>query len=300
MTKETQGVGYDKKIAEAIRKIALRNIIDPKTGATYSDREWRGYVVAVHGDDDPIDYLRGTIDVKEYSTNEQEGEELVHGGVHISAIQNNTNGLVIVPKIGSDVIVTSNPTEQIEYVVMFSHADFVRIDSHEEVVIGVHEREPFDMDDKNSPDVHELELTGNHAITTYTKDSITTEIAGKSTTTQTIDDEKFKVEHEDSSVTVDKDKVELESGNSKVKVKDGTVFLGSDTGVSMAVLGEELADLLINFLEMLAQAQTNTTMGPQPLFNQIPNFLKMMQEIQGYKASCTGFLTNKVKVQRNG
>lgn len=298
MTKVTPEAGYDKKIAEAIKKIALHHIIDPKTGATYADKEWRGYVVAIHGEDDPDQALRGTIDIKEYSENED--ENLIHQGVFISAIQNNRNGLIVIPKIGSDVIVTTNPVERIEYVIMFSHADFVRIDSHEEVVIGVHERKPFDINDKNGHDVHELELTGNHATTTYTKDSIKTEISGKSTTSQTIDDEKFRVDHEDSSVTVDKDKVELESGKSKVKVEDGTIFLGSDTGVSMAVLGEELADLLIKFLEMLAQAQTNTTMGPQPLFNQIPNFLNMMMDIQGYKASCTGFLTNKVKVQRNG
>lgn len=319
MSKVTTGLGSNQVIREAIQKIALHGIINPRTKTTYADSQYAGCVVAIHGEDEQDESLRGTIDVREYSDNQIEGAELVHKGVYLTAIQNNRSGLVIIPKLYSDVVVTINPLEQVEYVSMFSQADIVRIDSHEQVIVGVKEREEFNINDLNGDDIDELKETGTHAVTTYVKDSISTEVqgaekadklthvidqkqfkvvAGDNKTSQTIDKDKAEIVHDKAKLVMDNNGVQAQMGNSSVIVEDGTVYLGSKAGNDDAVLGGMLADILAEIVGYLAQGTTTTMMGPQPMVNQVPNFVSMQAKIKAWKAAHSGFLTQKVKVQK--
>lgn len=306
------GNNCNAQIRDAIQKIALHGVVNPRTNSTYSNEGVSGYVIEVHKDGD----YAGTVNVKEYA-NGVNAEPVVHENVLLSAIQGNT-GLLLIPKLYSDVLVSRDAITGLEYVTMFSHVDVLQLDSHDTITIGVKEREDFDASSEDGDDINELSETGVHAITEFQKDSITTEVTDgeDNTTTQTIDTEKFEVvagdekskqtinqdgvtlEHDDSKVTLDDDKVNMEKGSSKVQVEDGTVFLGSTNGTDDAVLGGELADILMDFLGYLAQGQTTTQLGPQPMINQVPNFIALKAKIQSFKAAHSGFLTNKVLVQK--
>ena len=314
MSKVQSGLNANTTIREAIQKIALHGVINPKTNTTYSNEGVSGYVVKVHLDDE----MAGTVDVKEYSNTilSEEGGN-IHEGVLLSAIQGNT-GLLVVPKLYSDVLIAKDPVTNLEYVTMFSHVDVLQLDSHDTITIGVKEREEFDESSEDGDDINELPETGVHAVTKYQKDSITTEVTDgeDNTTTQKIDTEKFEIisgddkskqiinqdgvsiEHDDSKMILDNDKSVLEKGKSKVQIEDGTVYLGSTSGTDDAVLGGELADILMDFLGYLAQGQTTTQLGPQPMINQVPNFIALKAKIQSFKAAHSGFLTNKVLVQK--
>lgn len=301
-------------IREAIQKIALHGVIDPKSGAAYSNKVITGYVVKVHVDDE----LAGTVDVKEYDNDFLSGEAgHIHEGVLLSAIQANT-GLIIIPKLYSDVVIRRDSETNTEYVTMFSHVDVLQFDSHDTVTIGVKEREEFDSSSEDGEDINELPETGVKAITTYKKDSIITEVTDgeDNTVSQIIDNEHFEVvagdnkskqtinqdevvaEHDKSKVTLDDNQSTIEQGNSKVKVTDGTVYLGSDSSTDDAVLGGALADVLCDLVDYLSQAQTTTMMGPQPLLTQVPNFIAMKAKISAWKSAHSGFLTNKVLIQK--
>ncbi len=311
------GSGSNATIREAIQRIALHGIAN-KEGKLYDVGQIVGYVKAIHLDGD----YAGTIDVQEYvgsvieaTSNPDYG---LHENVYLSAIQDSTKGYVIIPKLYSDVTIVRDPDTSKEYVTMFSHVDLIQLDSHDKVIIEVKEREDFDPNDENGPDVEELEETGVYSKTTYEKDKITTEVTDgdSNTMTEVIDTEKKKVTagddnstseinkdkiefvHGDAKITLDDNKVIVEFGGSKVQVEDGTVHLGSTSGTDDAVLGGELADVLSDIVGYLSQAQTATMMGPQPLATQLPNFIAMKAKIASWKAAHSGFLTNKVKVQR--
>ena len=316
-SKTYSGAGSNATIREAIQKIALHGIAN-KEGKLYDVGQIVGYVKEIHLSGD----FAGTIDVQEYvgsvieaSENEEAG---LHKNVYLSAIQDNTKGYIVIPKQYSDVIIVRDPDSGREYVTMFSHVDLIQLDSHDKVVIEVKEREDFDANSEDGPDIDELEETGVHSQTVYEKDKITTEVTDgdENTMTEVLDTEKKKVTagdddstaeinkdkiefvHGDAKITLDDNKVIIEMGGSKVQVEDGTVHLGSTIGTDDAVLGGELADVLSDIVGYLSQAQTTTMMGPQPLVTQLPNFIAMKAKIAAWKSAHSGFLTNKVKVQK--
>lgn len=316
--KSTPGLGSNTAIREAIRKIALHGIANPQTDQLYDVGQIIGYVSAIHTDGDLI----GTVDVQEYNKSiidaARDDDPGLHVGVFLSAIQNNDKGMVIIPKLYSDVVIVRDPDSGKEYVTMMSHVDIIQLDSHDQVIIEVKEREDFDPDSEDGADIDELEETGVHSQTVYKKDEIKTEVTDgeDNTMVETIDTEKhevvagddksstkltqdfFEAVHDDAKMRVDDDKALIEKGSSKVQVEDGTVFLGSTNNTDDAVLGSELADVLDQIVGYLAQAQTTTMMGPQPLITQVPNFISMKAKIAAWKAAHSGFLTNKVKVQK--
>ena len=315
--KPSSGVGSNATIREAIQRIALHGIAN-KDGKLYDVGQIVGYVKAIHLDGE----YAGTIDVQEYIGSVIDAQDNpdagFHENVYLSAIQDNTKGYVILPKLYSDVIIVRDPDSGREYVTMFSHVDLIQLDSHDKVVIEVKERDDFDPDDENGPDIDELEETGVYSKTVYEKDKITTEVtdgedntmtevidtekkkvtAGDDASTAEINQDKIELVHDDSKVVLDDDKVEIEKGSSKVVVEDGTVHLGSTSGTDDAVLGGELADVLSDIVGYLSQAQTTTMMGPQPLVTQLPNFIAMKAKIAAWKSAHSGFLTQKVKVQK--
>ena len=297
----------NQSIRESINKIVKHGWVD-SNDVVINAKKIRGSVVKIHKQG----RYKGTIDVKEYNT------DVVYQYVYLSAIQDNADGFVVIPKLYSDVLCFIDPSTKKKYVTMFSHVDIIQLDSHEQVTVGVQEREPYDETDEDGKTVEELEPTGVFSKTSYTKNSIIAEVQDEDEANHsqlTIDGNKIEsiVGDEESVVVLDHgtihikhDKAETilddqqhlsQFGNSKVKIEDGTVYLGSDSNTDDAVLGGALADILSEILGYLGQAMTTTMMGPQPLIN-MAQYIKLKAQIEAWKASHTQFLTSKVQIQK--
>lgn len=304
-------------IRETIQKISRHGLVHPVTGVVKGTNKITGFVAKIHTDGD----LAGTIDVQEFTTlsmaNNDDVQIGYHEGVYLSAIQDNSKGLLIVPKMYSEVTISTDPDTNTEYVTMFSHVDIIQLDSHDTITVGVTEREELDKGE-DSPDIQDLEETGVFSKTTYVKDSITTEVQGEDDENHTkhlMDSEKVEtiISDDKSSLLMDKEQIHLKHnkaetildedqhlsqfGNSKVKIEDGTVYLGSDSGTDDAVLGVELATILSELCGYLGQIMTPTMMGPQPPAN-MASFISLKAKIDSFKSAHSGFLTKKVQVQK--
>nr|DAV91215.1 MAG TPA: hypothetical protein [Caudoviricetes sp.] len=318
MNSKRPDLSCNQTIREAIQKIALRGIVHQGSNSLKGTEKITGYVAKIHKDGD----LAGTIDVQEYvqlAVDETEETKMgYHEGVLLSAIQDNSKGLVIIPKMYSEVVVSKDSITGTEYVSMFSHVDVIQLDSHDTITIEVKEREEFDQSDENSPDVDELEETGVMSQTVYTKDSIKTEVHKEKdshVTVQEINGESYSVNVDDqqttleitkdsvhiqrdsSESTISKDKIEDKVGNSSVTVENGCVSLGSTSGTDNAVLGTELATILSDLLQYIGQVMTTTMMGPQPPVN-VASFIALKAKIDAFKSTQSGFLTKKVMIQK--
>lgn len=316
----------NEMIREAIRAIALKGVVNRQTGAVRGTSKVTGYVAKIH--DDESDELFGTIDVQEYAdwavAESDEAKIGYHEGVLLTAIQKDNQGYIIIPKLYSDVLVSRDPETNNEYVTMFSHVDLIQLDSHERIMVGVREREEYEPDDENAPDIHELELTGIQTTTEYTKDVAKTvavtdenaehvatqvigndpddgleikhDVSGKSTATMTEDE--IVLEHDKAKATLDGSQAKMEMGKSSVVVNDGTVYVGSENGTDDAVLGQQLATILSDLVGYLGQMMTPTMMGPQPPANVLASFTALKAKIQSFASSHSGFLTKKVQIQK--
>lgn len=308
----------NQTIRDAIKRIAWHTISDPNTGLIKDSAKITGYVAKIHTDGE----LAGTIDVQEFVTlaidSTDERRIGYHEGVYLSAIQNNAKGMLVIPKLYSEVTITIDPESRIEYVSMFSHVDIIQLDSYEKVTVGVTEREEYDTSDENSPDIEELEETGVHSKTTYLKDSIVSEVQGEDAanhtlqtidtskhtivvgddkSSQLIDQEKIIQKHGDAEISLgDKDST-MKFGGSSVTVEDGTVYVGSKDSTDDAVLGSELAAILMDMLDYMGQIKTTTQLGPQPPLN-VAQFIALKAKINSFKNSHSGFLTKKVQIQK--
>lgn len=308
-----------KALFDVIQQIARHGMMDNKTGAVYGTERTTGYVAKIHEDGE----FAGTVDVQEFVEyfHQDDIDQKVgyHEGVYLTAMQNNT-GMLIKPKLYSEVVIVRDPATEREYVSMFSHVDVIQLDSHYTVTVGVQEREEFDPDDEEGDDVDELKPTGIFTKTEYKKDSITTVVTadedGKQTVTQemtgdglsqvigdnkslqVITQDEIILEHGDASVTLDDSNALLEMGGSSVTVEDGTVYVGSKSGVDDAVLGQQLASILSELVGYLGQMMTPTMMGPQPPANVLGSFISLKAKIQSFASSHSGFLTQKVQIQK--
>lgn len=311
----------NEMIREAIRAIALKGVVNRQTGTIRGTSKVTGYVAKIHSDES--DELFGTIDVQEYAdwaVSESEDAKIgYHEGVLLTAIQGDRQGYIIIPKLYSDVLVSKDPETGNEYVTMFSHVDLIQLDSHEKISVGVREREEYKPDDEDAPDIHELKLTGVQTNTTYTKDSISTGVQGKDSNnkvSQTIDSTQIaqiigdnktssvmnqdglSVEHDETKLDLNDNEATLSNGGSKVKVTNGTTYIGDDQNTDDAVLGQELASILSDLVGYLGQMMTPTMMGPQAPTNVLPSFISLKAKIQAFAKGHTGFLTKKVQIQK--
>ena len=320
MARRISNLSENQTIREAIQKIALRGLVDPSTNTVHNTGRTIGYVCKIHSDES--DELFGTVDVQEYNNVAMESTDDVqigfHEGVRLSALQDNSKGMVIIPKLYSEVVIVTDPVTNTEYVSMVSHVDVIQLDSHDTITVGVKERKEFDVNDENSPDIDELEETGVYTRTTYQKASIKHEVQDKDSknkSSQTMDGSQIYsvVGDDESSSTISHDKVNLKhkkselelndnegtltSGSSKVKVENGTVYVGSDSGTDDAVLGSQLADVLMDILNYISQIKITTQLGPQPPLN-MAQFIALKSKINSFKSSHSGFLTKKVQIQK--
>ena len=310
-------------IKRCIRILANKGIVDPTNGVVKDTEKTSGYVAKIH--DDPKDELYGTVDVQEWSNlgvvrNYEDNNESTkveeagadvkigyHEGVLLSAIPNNENGIVITPMLYSDVVFVTDPITHNEYITHISHAKNVQFDSHEAVSVGVTETKELE-DGDDTPDYNELEKTGNEAHTLYAPNSAKTIVKNKDGLESSIEvkGESIDIKRDKAEVLIDKDKIDkkydkaeilmdanqiLSKYNAKeIIINDKGVYLGSGDATEPAVLGNQLADLMMEWLDALAQVKTATSLGPQP-FVSLPQFIVLKTKINSYKSATSGFLS---------
>lgn len=169
------------------------------------------------------------------------------------------------------------------YIVNYSHAETIRMEAHTEICIGMTETEALDPGSDSSPDYDELEPTGNEAHTIYTAEGITATVrndSGKESSvvqgaeeiTQTVDK---------SEVKQTADKIVQKVNSTTVAVADNKVTLGDENATEPLVLGNELAQLMLDFLTECSKIMTPTLMGTMQPLN-FPNFLSLTSKIQKF------------------
>lgn len=225
---------YTGEIRRAINRMSSQNILG-LDGNVRGTKKTFGYVCAIHEDGD----LAGTIDVQEF---EYEPDEYVtpgaghHEGVLLSAIQNNKDGVLIVPMMYSEVVIVKNPTDGQEYVLMYSHARQIRMttqslegDDDGKIELGVTEVEQFnETDDGLEKDCDELEPTKNKTNTLYTAKSITDQIISPD------DEEGLKQEKtaEHKIITVGDTTINIDGQNVTIETSGKVSFKIGDTEIT--------------------------------------------------------------------
>lgn len=229
-----------KAYKDFIQRTALRGQLDPE-GNLIGTRKITGYVAKIHEDDD--DELKGTIDVQEFNYDAKDDEDFegagLHEGVRLCATQTNEGGVLIVPLLFSEVVITQNPSDQEEYVIGWSHAKAIQLNSHETIHFGVTEYEDFvETEDGLEKDYNELEETGKKTSTDYTAESIKDEVTVNGEgLVQEKTAEKKTIQVGDTKITIDGSQVTIETsgnvtfkvGGSTIKEEDGTVTVETDT-----------------------------------------------------------------------
>lgn len=275
-----------RMIREAIRKIALGRSIDRVdmshcgTGGVGTARLIHGYVAKINNEDD--EYL-GTIDVGEFPDETASSEPVIHKGVLLSGLQDNSGGFLIVPTLFSDVTIVTDAATKYAYVVNFSHADFIQILSHTESVIGVSETEELDAESNDSPDYDRLEKTGNESSTRYTAEAIQTLVKNKNDKQAeiTVNAENITQKIDKSEFNQTPDKLEQHVNGTSIVVTDKKVTIGSEDASEPLVLGNELAQLMLDFITECSKIMTPTLMGTMPAVNS-PIFPSLASKIQKF------------------
>lgn len=278
-------------IAEAIRKIALgRSMerIDMAPGGTSgigTARMIHGYVAKVHDDpgDGEYDEYAGTIDVGEFPDETVSSQPVIHKGVLLAGVKDNSGGFLIIPTLFSDVTIVTDAATKYTYMLNYSHAKVIQLSSHTEAVIGVTETEKLDAEDNDSPDYNELEKTGNESSTRYTAKKVVTAVKNKDgkEATRTIEPELIRTQVDKSEITQTTDQIQQKVGSTTVTLADQKVVLGDENATEPLVLGNQLAQLMLEFITECSKITTPTLMGTMPAIN-VPNFASLTSKIQNF------------------
>nr|DAJ04397.1 MAG TPA: hypothetical protein [Bacteriophage sp.] len=278
-------------IREAIRKIALgRSMerVDMAPGGMSgigTARLVHGYVVKIHSNpsDEEFEEYGGTVDVGEYPDETASSEPVIYKGVLPAAAQNNEGGFLIIPTLFSDVTICMDAATRHAYLVNYSHVETIQLWAHTGASIGVAETEKLDTDSDSSPDYDELAPTGNESRTCYTKDSAITTVCnleGKEASA-TVKAEEIIHVVDKSEVKQTANKVVQSVNGTTISVADKKVTLGDENATEPLVLGNELAQLMLDFLTECSKITTPTLMGTMPAIN-IPNFTSLTSRIQKF------------------
>lgn len=249
---------YSGDIKSAINAIAKNGITDPN-GAIRGTQKIIGYVCAIHEDGE----LAGTIDVQEYNF---EPDEYInkgtrhHKGVLLSAIQENEDGVWIVPMMFSDVMIVQNPTDGHEYVIMYSHAKKIQWKAHEDIEIGVTEVEDFvETDDGLDKDYNELEPTGNKTSTHYNSTSIIDKVTSKDDK-QGFTEEKTATQK---TITVGDTKIVIDGQNVTIETSGKVSIKSNDVKIESSNVGIESSNVEITGGTLKTKGQSSTDLqGP--------------------------------------
>lgn len=278
-------------IAEAIRKIALGrsmeriNMAPGGTSGVGTARMIHGYVAKVHdnpGDGEYKEYA-GTIDVGEFPDETASSEPIIHKGVLLAGLKDNSGGFLIIPALFSDVTIVTDAATKYAYVLNYSHAKIIQLSSHTEAVIGVTETEELDAENNDSPDYDELEKTGNESSTRYTAEKVVTTVKNKDgkEASRTIEPELICTQVDKSEVTQATDQIQQKVGSTTVTLADKKVMLGDENATEPLVLGNQLAQLMLEFITECSKITTPTLMGTMPAIN-VPNFASLTSKIQNF------------------
>ena len=278
-------------IKEAIRKIALGRSIERVdmspggTGGVGTARMIHGYVAKIHDDpgDEEFGEYGGTIDVGEYPDETASTSHIIHKGVLLAGAKDNAGGFLIIPTLFSDVTIVSDAATRFMYVLNFSHADVIQLNSHTEVTVGVTETEELDPESNDSPDYDELEPTGNETKTTYTAttiDTIAKDDGGKEATIH-IDPENINQVVDKSEINQSADKIEHKVGGMAVTVTEQKTTIVAEDATEPLVLGQQLAMLMQEFITECTKIMTPTLMGTMPAVN-APNFAPLLSKINQF------------------
>jgi hypothetical protein len=291
---ETKGIGTNgsqSMIREAIRKIALGRSIERVdmspggTGGVGTARMIHGYVAKIHDDPGDAEFAEygGTIDVGEYPDETASTSHIIHKGVLLAGTKDNSGGFLIIPTLLSDVTIVSDAATRYMYVLNFSHADVIQLQSHNEVTVGVTETEELDPESNDSPDYDELEPTGNETKTTYTAttvDTVAKDDGGKEASVH-IDPENINQAVDKSEINQSAEKIEHKVGGMAVTVTEQKTTIGAEDATEPLVLGQQLAMLMQEFITECTKIMTPTLMGTMPAVN-APNFAPLMSKIQKF------------------
>lgn len=283
-------------ICEAIRKIALGrsmeriNMAPGGTSGVGTARMIHGYVAKVHdnpGDGEYKEYA-GTIDVGEFPDETASSEPIIHKGVLLAGLKDNSGGFLIIPALFSDVTIVTDAATKYAYVLNYSHAKIIQLSSHTEAVIGVTETEELDAESNDSPDYDELEKTGNESSTRYTAEKVVTTVKNKDgkEASRTIEPELICTQVDKSEVTQATDQIQQKVGSTTVTLADKKVMLGDENATEPLVLGNELASLMLDFITECSKIMTPTLMGTMPAVN-APNFPSLASKIQKFLSKTT-------------
>ena len=292
MEKEARNQDNNRRIIrEAIRKIALGRALERiemapgGTSGVGTARMIHGYVSKVHDDpsDAEWDDYGGTIDVREFPDETAASEPITHKGVLLAGLKDNSGGFLIIPTLFSDVTIVTDAATRYAYVLNYSHADVIQLQAHTETSIGVTETEELDPSNNDSPDYDELEPTGNATSTRYSAGQILTTAANKNgkEATVTIEPESIGHKVDKSALNQSADKLEGKVGSTAVTVADGKITLGDDKASEPLVLGNQLAQLMLDFLTECSKITTPTLMGTMSAIN-VPNFVSLTAKIQKF------------------
>ena len=169
------------------------------------------------------------------------------------------------------------------YIVNYSRVDLIGFQSNMEARIGVTETEELKPDDENSPDYDELEPTGNRTETAYTATTVTTTAQNKDGKEAgvIIEPEKITQKVDKSEVKQTADKVEQTVGGTSIVVAKDKVTIGEESATEPLVLGNQLAQLMLEFITECSKITTTTLLGTMPALN-IPNFASLTSKIQNF------------------
>lgn len=243
---------YSGPIRDAIGRIANKGVTG-RDGMPIGTKKIMGYVCAIHEEGD----LAGTIDVQEFNYEPDEySKEGVghHEGVLLSAIQNNSEGFLIVPMLFSDVVIVQNPCDGKEYVLMYSQAKRMQLTAQSlksendgEVKIGVTEVEDYveDSEGGQEKDFNELEPTKNKTETIYTSTSITDKIISPDDEEGLVEEK--TVEHKsltvgDTKITIDGKTISVESSSQFSFKINNTEIIQEDGKVTIKVGGTTIIE----------------------------------------------------------
>lgn len=277
-----------RMIKEAIKKIALGrsleriNMSPSGTSGVGTARMIHGYVAKINDDPNDEEYF-GTIDVGEFPDETAASEPIVHRGVLLSGLKDNSGGFLIIPTLFSDVTIVSDAATKYMYVLNFSHADVLQLNAHNETTVGATETEKLDPTDNNSPDYDELEKTGNATFTQYTPSAINTVAQNKEGKKAEINIVPAQIEQKigKSEVTQTEEKIINKISDTSITLSNGKVAIGDENATEPLVLGNELAQLMLEFLTECSKITTPTLMGTMPALN-IPNFTSLTSKIQNF------------------
>ncbi len=335
--KNNTGPGNSTGIVDAIRKIALQGIADPDKNVVFGAKRVTGYVAKVN-DNKTVD-VQEYLDVEANSNGVKEGyhegvwlsalESNPNGYLIVPKLYSEvviakdpvtlTEYVVMyshvdIIQLEASETVTVGVVEREE----LNLNDDGSPDVDELEATGVYGKTSYSKDEVRTEAVDEE--NGLSGRTTHTKDEVKTEVVddgGKSTTmdmksdsldievsdgdesTMHMDKSEIVLERGKSKTTLKDSENTMENGNEKVKVTNSVVYVGNDSGTSHAVLGEELADILMDILGYCSQIKTTTMLGPQPVLPPtIVQFITLKTKISVWKSAVSNFLTRKVEIQK--